>query len=430
MKKNRRKRKHFLNVLFTFWITLAGVLALGTAAVMIYNAIAGEEKEVNVSPDSITEAVSHLFVEMIPQDEKQEDIQSGAVPEKVLQGRYADVLSDAGYMQENNIYAKETSLPGEVSLAFAGDILFDPGYSVMAKLLQRTNGIYDSISEDLLEEMQAADIFMLNNEFPYSDRGTPTEGKQFTFRAKPESVNILGEMGVDIVSLANNHAYDYGEAAFLDTLDILENAQMPYVGAGRNLEEASRPLYFIAGDIKIAYVSATQIERLDNPDTKGAADTTPGVFRCWNPDALLEKVKEAKENSDFVIVYIHWGTENTVELDWAQLDQAPKIADAGADLIIGDHPHCLQPIQYVKGVPVVYSLGNFWFNSKELDTCLVKAVIDENGLKSLQFVPALQKNCTTTMLHGEEKRRVLEYMRSISPGIVIDDAGNISDGNN
>lgn len=419
-----------MNILFTFWITLAGVLVLGTAAVMIYNGIAGEEKAVKVSSESITEAVSHLFVEAIPQDKKQEDMQGGAVPEKALQGRYADILSDTGYMQENNIYAKETSLPGEVSLAFAGDILFDPGYSVMARLLQRTNGIYDSISEDLLEEMHGADIFMLNNEFPYSDRGTPTEGKQFTFRAKPESVNILGEMGVDIVSLANNHAYDYGEAAFLDTLDILENAQMPYVGAGRNLEEASGPLYFIAGDIKIAYVSATQIERLDNPDTKGATDTTPGVFRCWNPDALLEKVKEAKENSDFVIVYIHWGTENTVELDWAQLDQAPKIADAGADLIIGDHPHCLQPIQYVKGVPVVYSLGNFWFNSKELDTCLVKAVIDENGLKSLQFVPALQKNCTTTMLHGEEKRRVLEYMRSISPGIVIDDDGNISDGNN
>ena len=137
----------------------------------------------------------------------------------------------------------------------------------------------------------------------------------------------------------------------------------------------------------------------------------------------MESVRSAKENSDFVIVYIHWGTENTAEPDWLQLDQAPKIAEAGADLIIGDHSHCLQPIQYIEGVPVVYSLGNFWFNSREIDTCLIKAVIDENGLQSLQFVPALQKGCTTTMLHGEEKERVLNYMRSISPKVTIDEEG-------
>ncbi len=211
-----------------------------------------------------------------------------------------------------------------------------------------------------------------------------------------------------------------------DTLDTLAGIGMPYVGAGRNLEEASKPVYFIAGDIKIAIVSATQIERLDNPDTKGATDDSAGVFRCLNPDRLLDAVREAKENSDFVVVYIHWGTENTVEVDWAQLDQAPKIADAGADLIIGDHPHCLQPIEYVNGVPVVYSLGNFWFNSKELDTCIVKAVVGEDGLRSLQFIPALQKGCKTSMLHGEEKARVLNYMRSISPKIDIDEEGFIS----
>ena len=267
---------------------------------------------------------------------------------------------------------------------------------------------------------------MVNNEFPYSDRGTPTPEKQFTFRAKPEYAELLHEMGADIVSLANNHAYDYGEEAFLDTMDILENTGIPFVGAGHNLEEASAPVYFIAADIKIAVVSATQIERLDNPDTKGATETTPGVFRCWNPDNLLESVRVAKENSDFVIVYIHWGTESTDVLDWAQLDQAPKIAEAGADLIIGDHSHCLQPVQYVKGVPVVYSLGNFLFNSRQLDTCLVKAVVSENGLESLQFLPAIQKNCSTAMLYGEEKERVLAYMRSISPNVVFDQEGYIS----
>lgn len=418
MKKIRRRKRHVFNFVLTFCMTFAGVIIVGAAGILIYDAVS--DKDIEVLPTESTEVVSREFPEQIPEKVMEETETTEVTP-----GRYGEVLADKEYMKDHNIYKKETASGDEIHLAFGGDILFDPGYSVMARLLQRTDGIYDSLSPDLLDEMQNADILMLNNEFPYSDRGAPTPEKQFTFRAKPESVNLLHDMGVDIVSLANNHAYDYGETALLDTLDILQEAEVPYVGAGRNLQEAIRPVYFIANDIKIAYVSATQIERLDNPDTRGATDETPGVFRCWNPEKLLEVVREAKENSDFVIVYIHWGTENTVELDWAQLDQAPKIAEAGADLIIGDHPHCLQPIQYVNDVPVIYSLGNFLFNSRQIDTCLVKAVIDDEGLKMLQFIPALQKECVTSMLHGEEKERVISYMNSISPGIVIDSEGYI-----
>ena len=320
---------------------------------------------------------------------------------------------------------KQVTEGDEATLLFAGDILFDDGYAMMGAMRQR-GSIRACFSEETLWEMEQADIFMLNNEFTYTNRGTPTPEKQFTFRAKPENAALLYELGVDIVSLANNHAYDYGEVSLLDSLTTLEGIDMPYVGAGRNLAEASETVYFQAGNQKIAFISGTQIERQSSPDTKGATENTPGVFRCLDPAKLLEVVQEAKENSDFVIVYIHWGTENTAEIDWLQRDQAPKIADAGADLIIGDHPHCLQPIDYVNGIPVVYSLGNFWFNSKEVDTCLVKAVIDESGLRSLQFVPALQKGCTTTMLHDGEKERVLNYMRSISPGVNIDEEGFVT----
>lgn len=436
MKKSRRRKKHLLSVALAFWATLIGVLILGVATILVGKIImdnkADRETAVvkSAEKDGTSERPSRLNIEKIPEntagDSGQTAVGTAAVGEQPS-GKYADILSDSEYMKNNNIYAKETANEGEVTLAFAGDILFDPGYSVMASLLLRPNGIYDSMSQDLLDEMNGVDIMMLNNEFPYSNRGTPTANKQFTFRAKPESVDILGQMGVDIVSLANNHAYDYGETALLDTFETLEQAGMPYVGAGRNLKDAVRPVYFIAGDLKIAYVSATQIERQDNPDTKEATDVSPGVFRCLNPARLLEVVKEAEANSDFVIVYIHWGTENTVEPDWLQLDQAPKIVEAGADLIIGDHPHCLQPIQYVDGVPVVYSLGNFWFNSKPIDTGLVKVVLTENGLQSLQFVPALQQDCVTNMLHGEEKERVLEFMRSISPGVNIDGDGYITE---
>lgn len=312
---------------------------------------------------------------------------------------------------------------GEVVLAFAGDILFDDEYSIMASMKQRPNGIYDTISPDLLNEMTSADIFMLNNEFTYTLRGEPTFEKQFTFRADPETAEYLLDMGVDIVSLANNHAYDYGEISLLDSIDTLAAMQMPYVGAGRNLEEASSPFYFETNGMKIGILSSTQIERLDNPDTKGATENSAGVFRSWDGTLLYEKVKEVAEQCDFLVVYVHWGTENTTELDWAQKEQARKLVESGADLVIGNHAHCLQGIEVIDGVPVFYSLGNFLFNSKTLDTCLVKATVKDGKIESLQFIPALQTECKTKLLTGSEKERVIAYMQTLSNGVRIDEEG-------
>ena len=114
------------------------------------------------------------------------------------------------------------------------------------------------------------------------------------------------------------------------------------------------------------------------------------------------------------------------EADWAQLDQAPKIAQAGADLIIGDHPHCLQGIQYFGETPVFYSLGNFWFNSRTLDTCLLKVTLAENKIESMTFIPAVQSGCYTSPAEGEEGQRVISYMNSLANGVFIGSDGNIS----
>ena len=340
--------------------------------------------------------------------------------------RYGAQLADAAFGRENKIFAKDTISPDEVVLAFAGDVSFAEGYANMGSLAQRGNDIRACFDEGMLQVMENADIFMVNNEFPYTDRGTPTTNKTYTFRSKPENVKYLYDLGVDMVSIANNHIYDYGEVSLLDTLTTLQDAAMPYAGGGENLEDAIKPVYFIANDIKIAYVCATQIERLDNPDTVGATENSAGVFRCWNNDTVLDVIKEAKKNSDYVIAYIHWGTEMQETPDWAQLDQAQALAGAGADLIVGDHPHCLQQMTYVKNVPVIYSLGNFWFNSKTQDTGILQVTIDTEGTKNIQFIPALQSNCRTTLQTGTEKERALDYMRNLSPDVSIDEDGNVS----
>ncbi len=320
-----------------------------------------------------------------------------------------------------------TADPETVTLGFAGDILFDTNYAAGEAFRRAGNTAQGVVGQSLIEKMNGVDIMMLNNEFPYSNGGSPTEGKTYTFRAAPETVSILGEMGVDIVGLANNHAYDFGQQAFLDTMETLGNAGVAYAGGGKNIEEASHPVYYITSNgMKIAIICATQIERNDHPDTKGATEDSPGVFRCMNDTLLLEKVREAREKNAYVVVFIHWGTESTTEIDYLQRDQAKEIAEAGANLIVGTHPHILQKIDYVSGVPVIYSTGNYIFNSKTQDSCMIVATLHKDGAVNLQFVPAIQSGCTVTEATGSEHDRIINSMAAMSPGINIDGNGYIS----
>lgn len=436
MKKKKyknRKRKTYVILCFEILLILTLVTGIALYAVSYVRSADGKENDAAGGSENGTQLQtaedSNISAEL-PFGEGAESAQNQE--EELISGEEGSKEEETEeeehpvYTYDQGIQWFEPKNENEVVLAFAGDILFDDEYAVMVSIEGRQGKIKDSFSQDLLQEMTEADIFMLNNEFTYTDRGEPTPEKQFTFRADPKKAEYLLDMGVDIVSIANNHTFDYGEISLLDTVDTLTGMEMPYVGAGRNIEEASRPFFFETDGLKIGFLSATQIERLENPDTRGAAADSPGVFRCWDGTLLYEKVEEAARECDFLVVYVHWGSENTDELDWAQKDQALKLAQSGADLIIGDHSHCLQGIDVIEGVPVFYSLGNFLFSSKTLDTCLVKAVIADGKISKLQFVPALQQGCKTQMLAGEEKERVLAYMRTISEHVVIDSEGYIT----
>ena len=268
---------------------------------------------------------------------------------------------------------------------------------------------------------------MANNEFPYSDRGTPTPDKTYTFRADPKDAHIMKDMGVDIVGLANNHAYDYGPDALIDTIDTLNDIKLPFVGAGKNIAEASHPVYFHANGHVISIVAATQIERLGSPDTKEATADSPGVLRTLDPKKAVAAIEEAAANSDFTVMFVHWGTESTDLVEKRQRDLARAYVDAGADLIIGAHPHVLQGIDYVDDVPVFYSLGNFWFNSRTLDTCIVRATLDGDcKLSGVEFIPCIQRGSCVVSATEAEKARIIEYMRGISNYAQIDDNGIVT----
>lgn len=414
--------------LLIFILSLSTVLLVGILIMAAYSVVIRTSDPKNKDTERATIDFAVLGKGMTPSEEydhfENGEVSGSQINEAILtenERLYSEAIANG-----ENVWIVECADSERVTFAFAGDILLDDSYAMMYHYRNRGSDLYDTFSTALLERMRSADVFMLNNEFPFSTGGTPTPGKKFTFRANPSNIELYEQMGVDVVSLANNHAYDYGETALMDTFTTLENANIPYVGAGRNIDEAKKPLYLIANGIKIAIVSATQIERNATPDTKEATATSAGVLRCMDPSALLEVIAEAKANSDFVVLYIHWGTESQEQTDWLQDEQAPIYAQAGVDLIIGDHPHCLQKIDVVSGVPVIYSLGNFWFNSKTQNTCLVEITVNKDGMETFQFIPCIQNDCRTILLEGNEKDGVLNYMRGLSPNVLIDDDGYVT----
>jgi poly-gamma-glutamate synthesis protein (capsule biosynthesis protein) len=312
-----------------------------------------------------------------------------------------------------------------VTMDFIGDINFSEDWYTTDTLDERGGRLENCIAPEILSELNSADITMANNEFTLSTGGTPVEGKKYVFRADPLRVAYYDKMGVDIVSLANNHTWDYGEEALLDTIDTLRGAQIPFVGAGKNLEEAKGIRYFVANGRKIAIVSATQIERYYKY-TQEATATLPGVLKTLNPETFLEVIEEAKAHSDYVIAYVHWGTEGHLYPDADELTLAEEYVNAGADIVIGGHAHRLQGMTYINGKPVLYSLGNFWFSTGDLYTTIVRLTINKIGELSVTFLPCEQRDMTVTLLTEEDKvDSFYKYIADLSSGIGLDENGTV-----
>jgi len=337
----------------------------------------------------------------------------------VLWDRYTGAL-------ENDPNIHSTDSQGYVTLAFGGDVNLADTWENMLIYHQTPGGIEEFICEDLLGLMRAADILMVNNEFTFSDRGTRLPGKLYAFRASPQNVYMLHDMGVDIVSTANNHIYDYGTDAFLDTLDTLADAGIPQVGAGRDIAEAMHAQYFHAGGMKIAFLAANDVER---PWVPEATEDRPGTLRPFGEgneasEHLLEAIAIARQNADWVIVYLHWGVQYVTTPQQRQVNLARELIDAGVDILIGAHPHVLQGIEIYEGQPIIYSLGDFWFNIGWVWTMLLEIDLFAPGEYQLRVQPARTAGGRSLLMQAEYDRQALfRHLEGLSWGIVIEDDG-------
>ncbi len=356
------------------------------------------------------------------QDAASSESSEGEASENASQDASEDDVQkdDAQDASEDNAQ-EDTSQ--DIVLGFAGDLCLDESSLVMKHMRKKGKGIAGCIDPRLIQIMQSNDYTVINNEFAFSNRGRPMKGKMYTFRAPVRNTRILHKLGVDAVSLANNHVYDYGRTAFFDTLRALKKAKIAYAGGGKNGAEARKPVYFKCRGKKIAVVAATRAEKYIM--TPEAGKNTPGVFRTYDDRGYVRAIRRAKRKADVVIAFVHWGTEYSTQLEKAQKQQARDYIDAGADVVVGAHTHCLQGIGYYKKKPIFYSLGNFWFNEKRLYTTLLQLTIRQDGSVKACMLPCLQSKKETRLLTGKKQvRKFVKHVNRISTNGRLDKQGN------
>lgn len=310
-----------------------------------------------------------------------------------------------------------------VQLAFVGDLLL--GEYIQHYL--QTEGVSYPYQQALFH-LTSADITAGNLEMPITTASQPAENKTYVFKGEPKSLEGLVDAGFDVVSLANNHTLDHGVTGLQDTMKHLDEYGIAHIGAGNNAEEAYAPFIREVNGIKVAYVATSRVL----PETTWKANRyDAGLAESYDPTQTLNSIAELEETANITVVLVHWGLERAETPDENQLKLAKMYIDAGADLVIGSHPHVLQGFQQYKDKWIAYSLGNFVFSAnpkeKQAQTGVLTATCGVDASCELQFAPMKVVNAQPTPVEGSVASEMLKYLEKISPdGIKIDERGNIA----
>ena len=358
------------------------------------------QKPVSTKQDNVAEQT-----EMVLETEKTAETETELQTESAQEG---ETETETEINQEDTV------------LLFGGDVLI----KASTESIYKNNGVTGLVSEEILAEMQNADIMMVNHEFQFSTRGEPMEDKQFTFQTDPKNVQILLDLGIDIVSLANNHSLDFGQDALQDTFVTLDEAGILYAGAGDSKERAEELQVIEVNGKKFGFLAATRVIPVAGWDVR---NKQPGLFTTYDDTRLVERIRESKEECDFLAVYVHWGIEREEYPEEYQNVIAKHCVEAGADVIIGAHPHVLQGIEFIEGKPIFYSLGNYIFNNSTPKTMLVKVLIKSDDTVEYSLIPAFATNGQTQVMEGAEAEKLYTYMNEISVKNYVNSDGSVTD---
>lgn len=305
-------------------------------------------------------------------------------------------------------------------LIAVGDISLGSSKVKMMKNIEKMNPfIFVS------EELRRGDIIFGNLERPFSNRGKPQKN-EWCLYSPPETVNSLKYAGFNLLSLANNHIFDYGYEGFEDTVAFLKQNNIFCFGAGKNLEEAQKPAIISINDISIGFLGY-EWEFMESVNaTNNNFGTAP-----LREEIILEDVKNLKEKADVIVVSLHWGYDRERYPSPGQRKLAHRLVDVGTDLVLGHHPHVLQGIEYYKDGIIAYSLGNFVFLDESYfkgwkgvnrESAILKCQISKSGLEETEIIPI---NCNDSLLpkplKDKRKKAALSKLKGLSNGFQAKD---------
>ena len=261
----------------------------------------------------------------------------------------------------------------EIKMVFVGDIMLDRGVEYRLKKLGED---YTYPFRNVKGYLGGFDLVFGNLESVISNQGRKM-GSIYSFRSEPKSIDGLTYAGFNILSSANNHSFDYGGSALVDSVNRLREAGIVSVGAGRS--EVYKPVIMEINNMKIGFLAYTLV----GSHNWTASDDVFGV--AWLGKGHKDEISQAKEDTDYLVVSLHFGDEYESQPSGQSREMARSIIDAGADLLIGHHPHVVQPLERYNGGHIAYSLGNFLFDqdfSEETMRGIALEVVLEDGTVS------------------------------------------------
>ena len=264
------------------------------------------------------------------------------------------IVTEYSETSSNSLVSKPAIIKPNIKLAFVGDIMLDRG--VKYSVNKNFGGDYAELFTKVKTQLQSYDLLFGNLEGPVSDKGNDG-GNIYSFRFEPKIIPVLKDAGFDIVSVANNHIFNWGREAFEDTLSRLSADGLNYVGGGISGSEAYQEKVVNVSGVKIAFIAFSEFR-----DGAVTSTSTKSGIAIIGEDEIKNSVSRARSEADLVLVSFHFGEEYQNQPNDFQQKYAELAMDSGADLVIGSHPHVVQAVGRYKNAYITYSLGNFIFD--------------------------------------------------------------------
>lgn len=329
----------------------------------------------------------------------------------------SDTRQDKDQMLQENtqgsIVQETVKQEEELVLSFAGDIMFDKSVADLIKSKGE-----DYVFQGYEKYLKSSDIVFGNLETALCNSGQPIMDKKHTFRSSTKLAPFMKKYNFISMSIANNHTLDYGRDAFVESMKTLKENGISYGGGGHNKKEATDGVIIEKKGVNIGFIAFTSV--IPSVDWY-AGDKRPGIIGAYkvHETEVLKAVNNLDSKCDVLVVSVHWGKEGKTIVREQESELAHKLVDAGADVVMGHHPHVVQKFELYKDKLILYSLGNFIFTTSYSEisnkTVLATARFDQNGrMKSVEAVPGTIKWGRPFPMDEVQGRAYLDYLNKIN----------------